>query len=75
MAVPVKEQSYHECLTEYESAKELGFNYKVDLKSVLLDIKALMREYYTATFTVEEDALKLQFNNGQTFILKAEEVR
>lgn len=74
MAVPANEQGHHECLPEYESAKELGFNYKVDSKSLLLDIKALMREYYAVTFTVAEDVLQLQFNNGQTFILSAKEV-
>ncbi len=74
MAVSAKMQDNHECLTEYESAKELGFNYKIDSKSLLLDIKALMREYYAVTFTETEDALQLQFNNGQTFILSAKEV-
>lgn len=73
MTVTAKEQK-HEFLTELESAQEVGFNYKVDTKSVLLDIKALMREYYAATFTATEDALQLQFNNGQTFILSAKEV-
>ena len=74
MAVPAKEQRSYECLTELESSKEIGFNYKVDAESILLDLKVLLRDYYTATFTKEENALKLQFNNGQTFILSAKEV-
>lgn len=74
MAVSANEQVHHECVTEYESAKELEFNYEVDSKSLLLDIKALMREYYAVTFTETEDTLQLQFNNGQKFILSAKEV-
>ena len=74
MVVSTNEQDHHNCVTEYESAKELNFNYKLDSKSILLDIKALMREYYTVTFTATEDALQLQFNNGQTFIVSAKEV-
>ncbi len=73
MAVTAKKQE-HAFLTELESAQEVGFNYKVDAKSVLLDLKVLMREYYAATFTATEDALQLQFNNGQKFILSAKEV-
>ena len=57
---------------ETEAAKEL--NYKLDAESILFDLKVLMREYYAATFTVEENALKLQFTNGQTFRLTAVEV-
>ena len=74
MAVPVKEQRYHELVTETESAQETGLAYKVDAESILLDLKVLLRDYYAATFTKDENALKLQFNNGQIFVLKAKEV-
>ena len=74
MAIPAKEKGYHEFVTETESAQEVGFEYKVDAESILLDLKVLLREYYTATFTKDEDALRLQFSNGQTFILSAKEV-
>lgn len=74
MSVPAKEQKYHELITERESAEELGLNYKVEADEILLDLKVLLRDYYAATFTKDENALKLQFNNGQTFILSAKEV-
>ena len=74
MAVPAKEQRYHEFLTEKESAKEVGLEYKVEAEEILFDLKVLLRDYYAATFTKDENALKLQFNNGQTFILSAKEV-
>ena len=74
MAVPAKEQSYHEFVTEKESAQEVGLAYKVEAEEILFDLKVLLREYYAATFTKDENALKLQFNNGQTFILSVKEV-
>ena len=74
MAVPVKEQGYHEIVTEKESAQEVGLTYKVETEEILFDLKVLLRDYYAATFTKDENALKLQFNNGQTFILSAKEV-
>lgn len=64
----------HHFVTETESAQQAGFNYKVETEELLLDLKVLLREYYAATFTVEENALKLQFNNGQTFILNIKEI-
>lgn len=62
----------HTFSTKTEAAKEL--NYKVDAESILLDLKVLMREYYAATFTVEEDSLILKFTNGQAFRLTAVEI-
>ena len=62
----------HVFAIETESAQEL--NYKVDAESILFDLKVLMREYYATTFTVEEDVLKLQFTNGQTFRITAVEI-
>ncbi len=62
-------------VTELESAKEAGLTYIVDEESILLDLKALLRDFYVATYTQEEDALKLQFNNGQTFIISVKEVK
>ena len=74
MAVPAKKHEYHEMVTEKESAQEVGLTYKVEAEEILFDLKVLLREYYAATFTKDENALKLQFNNGQTFILSAKEV-
>lgn len=64
----------HVFATKTEAAQESGIDYKVDAESVLLDLKVLLRDYYAATFTKEEDALTLQFTNGQKFILSAKEV-
>ena len=74
MAKREKKYEYHEFVTETESAKEANFDYKIEEESILFDLKVLLREYYAATFTAEGDALKLQFNNGQTFILSVKEV-
>lgn len=74
MAVPAKEQSYHEFVMEKESAKEVGLDYKVEAEEILFDLKVLLRDYYVATFTKDENALKLQFTNGQTFMLTAKEI-
>ena len=63
--------SAHLFIAETESAK---VNYKVEADDVLLDLKVLLRDYYTATFTKDEDGLKLQFTNGQKFVLSAKEV-
>ena len=50
-------------------------DYRVDELSVLLDIKALLKDYYIATFTAKEKELKIQFDNGQKFIINVKESR
>ena len=72
MAKQAAMQGFHIFATDTELDSEL--KYKVDAESILLDLKVLLRDYYAATFTKEEDALKLQFTNGQKFILSAKEV-
>ena len=69
-----EKHEYHEFVTETESAKEAEFDYVVEGQSILLDLKVLLPDYYAATFTKEGDALKLQFSNGQSFLLKIEEI-
>lgn len=49
------------------------FNWTTDSMSVLTDIKVLMKEHYFATFTGDGNALKLSFNNGQSFIVTVAE--
>lgn len=49
------------------------FNWTTDSMAVLTDIKVLMKEYYFATFTNDGSALKLSFNNGQSFIVTVAE--
>ncbi len=43
--------------------------YTVTLEDMLLDLKALLKEYYCATFTYESKSLKIALNNGQKFLL------
>ncbi|MCM1289457.1 MAG: hypothetical protein NC132_02245 [Corallococcus sp.] len=66
------QRSEHLFVTEMESAQV--FNYKVDEQSLLLDLKVLLKEYYSATFAVAKNSLKLQFTNGQIFELSVKEV-
>lgn len=49
------------------------FNWTTDSMAVLTDIKVLMKEHYIATFTDDGNALKLSFNNGQSFIVTVTE--
>lgn len=72
MTVKNTQPSEHVFLKELESLN--GFDYKIDVKSFLLDVKVLLREYYAGTFTEQADALTVRFNNGQSFILSAKEV-
>lgn len=72
MKEQVKKHPTHVFATRTGSVKE--FDYKIDEESILLDLKVLLREYYAATFSVQEDALQLQFTNGQKFSLKAKEI-
>ena len=72
MSKPATKQS-HVFITETECAKE-AFNYTVTPYELLLDLKVLMSEYYVATFDVNNEKLLLNFNNGQRFMLKIEEV-
>ena len=38
-------------------------------------MKALLKEFYIATFMEEENALFLQFNNGQRFKITIKEIK
>lgn len=48
-------------------------DFRVDELSILLDIKALLKDYYTATFTENGKGLKIEFDNGQKFIINVKE--
>ena len=45
------------------------FQCKVTANDLLLDLKALMKEYYVATFSEDNGSLKIALNNGQKFRL------
>ena len=48
---------------------------RTDSLSLLLDLKVLIKEYYTATFTVDERGLVIGFNNGQKFKITVDEIK
>ncbi len=69
----MKERSNHLFIKEMECKDKLQF--KVDELSLLLDVKVLLKDYYTATFTESENALRINFDNGQTFEISVNEVK
>lgn len=69
----MKERSNHLFVKEMECEDKLQF--KVDELSLLLDVKVLLKDYYTATFTESENALRINFDNGQTFEISVSEVK
>ncbi len=55
-------------------AKELeDLEVRVDEASKLLDLKVLLKDYYTATFTANEKKLEIKFDNGQKFEISVKE--
>lgn len=64
----------HLFVTEMESAGQ-NLQFTVDEKSLLLDLKVLIKEYYSATFSENGNSLLLKFTNGQTFLLSVNEVK
>lgn len=65
----------HILTTELDSAKDAEFDFFVGEREMLNDLKAMMREYYVATFTEDESALTVGFNNGQKFLVTVKAVR
>ncbi|MDD4291844.1 MAG: hypothetical protein PHX51_06410 [Clostridia bacterium] len=59
----------HIYATETEIAKDVDLWNTVEAEDLIKDIKALIKEYYTATLTEECNALIIKFNNGQIFKL------
>lgn len=47
--------------------------FKLTAEDLLLDLKVLIKEYYCGTFTKDSKSLKLQFTNGQSFLLSINE--
>lgn len=64
----------HTFMTELDGAKE-NATYKIDAADLLLDIKVLIKEYYTATLTEDKSELLIKFNNGQAFRLALSEIK
>ena len=53
---------------------ENGRDYIIDANDLLLDLKVLMKEYYAGTFNAEGTALKVNFKNGQKFLISVIEI-
>ena len=62
----------HLVTTESESMQ--GVVNTINAYDLLLDIKALVSEYYIATFSQEKDWLKISFNNGQKFKIEIKQM-
>ena len=62
------------CLPKTETAN-VQFKYMVDIDSIILDLKAMIKEYYFATFSEEGNSLILKFSNGQKFRLSIDEIK
>ena len=62
-------------IKETECASETQFDFFVDEREMLSDIKAILAEYYVATFTSDENALTVGFNNGQKFLVCVKAIR
>ena len=62
------------CLLKTETAN-VQFKYMVDIDSIILDLKAMIKEYYFATFSEEGNSLILKFSNGQKFRLSIDEIK
>lgn len=67
-------ETNHTFIPELDGAKE-DATYKIDVADLLLDIKVLIKEYYTATLTEDKSELQIRFNNGQAFHLALSEIK
>lgn len=64
-------KTVHVFVPECESLE--GLMWTVRESEMLCDIKALLSEYYIATFTADGMSLNISFNNGQSFRLTVNE--
>lgn len=63
----------HVLLPKYECLQ--GLTCKVDERSLMFDIKVLLKEYYMATFCADGKTLQIALNNGQKFCITIEEIK
>lgn len=69
----MEQASEHTFVTELDCSE--GLKWAVEADELLCDIKALLSEYYPATFTADCNALNVSFNNGQKFVLTVKELK
>ena len=62
-------------MKETECAQLAQFDFFVDEREMLSDMKAIMAEYYVATFTSDESALTVGFTNGQKFLISVKAIQ
>lgn len=59
---------------DLESVKEANIKQFISSNDMLIDLKAILKNYYVATFNEEGNALKITFNNGQSFVISVTQV-
>lgn len=59
---------------DLESVKEANIKQFISSNDILIDLKIILKNYYVATFNEEGNALKITFNNGQSFIINVTQV-
>lgn len=67
-------KSCNNFINENQELNEISeSNWFITSKDLLMDLKLLIKEYYAASFTEEDNFLKLSFVNGQTFLISLQE--
>ncbi len=67
-------KSCNNFINENQELNEISeSNWFITSKDLLMDLKLLIKEYYAASFTEEDNFLKLSFVNGQTFLVSLQE--
>ncbi len=56
-----------------EMLKEQNQNEKTYAEDIVLDILTLIRDIYIAKFTLVDNQLTIELNNGQQFVVSVEE--
>lgn len=67
----MEQANEHTFVTELDCSE--GLTWAVAEYELLCDIKALLSEYYPATFNADSNALNISFNNGQKFCVTVKE--
>lgn len=67
-------KSCNNFINENQELNEISeSNWFITSKDLLMDLKLLIKEYYAASFTEEDNFLKLSFVNGQIFFISVKE--
>lgn len=67
-------KSCNNFINENQELNEISeSNWFITSKDLLMELKLLIKDYYAASFTEEDNFLKLSFVNGQTFLVSLQE--